>query len=134
MTLKSRAAEWMLKKDVKQSGEDGELWKELKEQVELFLELRRPFEQQWMLNLAFLAGRQYTSFNSTAHLLQQLKQVPGRIRAVDNKLLPRWKRLVADWIKTEPEMSVVPQTMEEEDVHAAKVGNKIIKNFWQSIG
>ena len=132
MTLASRAAEYMLKKVTKGSDEDGVLWAELKENVEVFSELRRPFEQQWIINLAFLAGKQYTFFNSTAHLLQSLKQVPGRIRAVDNKLLPRWKRQVADWIKTEPIMSVVPQTMEEEDVQAAKVGDKIVKNFWQS--
>lgn len=132
MTLKSRAAEYMLKKVVKGSEGDAALWKELKEKIDLGMELRRPSEQQWVMNLAWLAGRQYTFFNSTAHLLQGLKQVQGRIRSVDNKLLPRWKRLVSDWIKTEPIMSVVPQTMEEEDVQAAKVADKIIKNFWQS--
>lgn len=131
MTLKSRAAQGFMKRR-EGTERDQRLWSFLKERVDLGLELRRPFERSWLISLAFLDGKQYSFFNATAHMVQQLKLVPGRVRVVDNKLLPRWKRLVADWIKTEPEMSVVPQTMEEEDILAAKLGDKVLKWFWQT--
>ena len=58
----------------KQTEEDMELWMEVKKNYDLGLELRRPFEREWMINLAFLAGRQYVFFNSQAHMLQQEAQ------------------------------------------------------------
>ena len=46
-----------------QTEEDMELWPVVKEKYTLGVELRRPFEREWMINLAFLAGRQYVFFN-----------------------------------------------------------------------
>jgi len=113
-------------------GIDATLWPFVKEKFDLGLELRLPYEQEWTICLGFLAGKQYTFYNTNTHTLTQLSPVPGRIRSVDNQLLPRWRRQVADLVKSEPTMSVVPATMEEEDVKAAKVGDKVLKHFWQS--
>lgn len=132
MTLASRAADYMKQKVGKPTGDDSTWWSVIKEKYELGLTLRRPYEGGWIINLAFLAGRQYTFFNSTSHLLEGLDKVPGRIRNVDNQLLPRWRRQVADLVKSEPVVSVVPATMEEEDIKAAKVGDKVLQHFWTS--
>uniref|UniRef100_A0A6M3LMY7 Portal protein n=1 Tax=viral metagenome TaxID=1070528 RepID=A0A6M3LMY7_9ZZZZ len=131
MTLGSKAADYLRAVVKAQSTGDSGLWTVIKEKYDLGMELRRPFEQRWIISLAFLNGRQYTFFNSTAHLLQQLKKVPGRIRNVDNQLLPKWRRMVADLIKNDPIMSVVPATSEEEDIRAAKSGDKVLKGWWQ---
>src|SRR5574343_133943 len=90
-------------------------------------ELRRPFEAEWVLCLAFLTGQQYSYFNSAAHSLQILERVRGRERVSDNLLLSRWRRQVADLLLTDPVMSVVPETAKDVDVKAAKVGNKVLK-------
>ena len=136
MTLITKAADYLRKKGkLEKKGvteKDTVLWALVKEKYDLGVELRRPFEQRWLLSLAFLSGRQYTFFNATSHTLQQLKRVRGRLRNVDNILLPRWRRLVADLIKSDPIMSVVPATGEEEDLKAAKVGDKVLKSWWQA--
>ena len=116
----------------KQTEEDMELWAEVKTNYDLGLELRRPFEREWMINLAFLAGRQYVFFNSQAHMLQQISRIKGRTRRVDNILLPKWRRQVADLIRDDPQMTVVPNTNEDEDIKAAKVGMKVLSYFWRT--
>ena len=112
-------------------GEDP-LWPLIKNKYEKGIEIRRPFERQWIVNLAFLAGRQFTFFNNTAHALQQLQMVKGKRRRVDNQLLPRWRRQVADLIKNDPQMSVVPNTNEDEDIKGSNVAQKALENFWRN--
>lgn len=109
-------------------------WLEMKEYFELGLELRRPFEQQWLVNLAFLSGRQYSFFNTGVQALQQVLGRKGRIRVVDNKILPRYRKQVSRLIRNRPEMSCVPSTNEDEDIESAKIGTKVLKGFWRSNG
>ena len=108
-------------------------WALLKEAKDIGIECRRPFEQRWIINLAFLAGRQYMFFNQSAHLLQELRRTKGRMRAIDNQLIWRWRRQVADLIKTAPIMSVVPDTTDDEDIKAAKTGDRVLKASWRSM-
>lgn len=131
-TLASKAANYLKELKKPQSGELRELWTHIDDQRDAGMEARRPFEQVWLLTLAFLAGKQYTYFNSTAHMLQEVKAVRGRVRMMDNQLMPRVRRQIADFIKNNPTMSVVPSTNEEEDIAAAKAGDKFLKSFWQS--
>ena len=95
------------------------------------LDMRKPFEQRWILNLAFLAGKQYTFFNDAAHMLQPLLRARGQVRNLDNQLLPRWRRQVSDLIKNNPEMSVVPVSNDIDDIKAAKMAGKVLKYFWK---
>ena len=120
----------MLKTASKPDKKD-ELWDLVKNYLDEGLEARRPFEARWALNLAFLAGRQYAFFNMSVHTLNELKRVKGRVRNIDNQLLPRWRRQVADLVKTAPQMSVVPNTNESEDIAAAKIGDKVLKHFYR---
>jgi hypothetical protein len=129
MRLNKKVAK--LKKAPGPTGEDKH-WPMMKELLENGLELRKPFEQRWIICLAFLAGRQYTFFNSSAYMLQQINPVRGRLRNVDNKLLPKWRRQISDLIKNDPIMSVIPETNDDEDIKAAKTGDKVIKSFWRS--
>ncbi len=129
--LKNKAADH-LKKKTRTSNKKDLLWTFLKDKLEIGVEARRPFERIWIVCLAFLAGNQWTQFNSAAHMLDPIKKPHGKLRCTDNLLLSRWRRQIADLIKTDPSMSVVPQTNDEDDVKAAKVGNDVIKSFWQT--
>ncbi len=128
LNIKSRFAKGS---KAKPKGKD-KLWTLVKNHYDWGIEARKPLEQRWIIQIAFLMGRQYSFFNRTAHTLHQLKKQPYRIRNVDNQLLGRWRRQVADLIRTDPELSVVPNTNEDEDIKAAKVGTKVIQSFWQS--
>jgi hypothetical protein len=132
MRLQNKAANHLLPKKKKSRKLDDQYWPIIDENYELGLELRRPHEQRWMLSLAFLAGKQYVFFNSAAHILQQIQRVKNRSRIVDNILLPRWRRQVSDLIKTAPAMSVVPNSNEDEDIKAAKLGDKVLQHVWRS--
>lgn len=120
-----------LKGATEEKGNDP-IWTLIKGKFDVGVELRRPFERRWILNLAFLSGRQYVFFNQSAHILQQLKKVKGRLRNVDNQLVRRWARQVSDLIATAPIMSVVPETTDDQDIKAAKVGDKVLKAFWRN--
>ena len=130
--LESKAADYLKGIKHPQNKEKRGLWAHIDERKEMGMEARRPFEQKWLLNMAFLAGRQYVFFNSTAHIIQNLTPVRGRISMMDNQLMPRVRRQIADFIKNNPIMSVVPSTTEDEDIQAAKAGDKFLKSFWQS--
>ncbi len=127
------AVQKRLAKDKPKDTKD-DLWPWVKEKIQKGLELRRPFEAKWILQIAFLAGKQYSFFNVSAHLLQQMAQTQGKRRRVDNQLLARWRRLVADLIKNNPKMSVVPNSHEDQDIQGAKLGHKAMENFWRSNG
>jgi len=121
----------MMKKEKKGIKGDSDYWPILKENYDLGLDLRRPFDQRWQINLSFLAGRQYVFYNRSAELLQQIMMRKGRLRIVDNKLLPRFQKQVSRMIRNQPIMSVVPSTTEQEDIEAAKIGDKVLKHFWR---
>jgi len=109
-----------------------ELWPMVMELDEIGMGLRRPFEQQWLLTMAFIMGKQYTRFNTTLHALQLVKLRRGRTKSVDNQILPKYRRQVADLIKSNPEMCVVPNSSDPEDIKAAKMGDKILKSFFKN--
>lgn len=133
--LDSKAANY-LKKKVKaakpQSRVKRQLWTYMLGKKTDGLAARRFFERRWLLNLAFLAGRQYTYFHGGLHEVKSLAPVKGRIRVTDNQLMGRVRRQIADFIKNDPVMSVVPSTTEDEDIKSARAGDKFLKSFWQS--
>ena len=107
------------------------LWPVVRERFDIGLELRRPYEQRWLLNLSFLAGKQYAFYNQGTNLLQHLVQRKGRLRVVDNKILPHYQKQVSRLIRNHPRMSVIPASTDQEDLKAAKLGDKVIKHFWR---
>jgi len=125
-----RTVKSMLKKTAKGVGKD-KLWFLIKEKFEIGMELRKPYEQKWLINLSFLGGKQYTFYNQAAQLLQHIAQRKGRLRVVDNKILPRYQKQISRLIRNNPRMSVVPSSTDQEDIKAAKVGDKVLKSFWR---
>jgi len=131
MRLQNKAADH-LKKKPSVPGKKDKSWLLLKDKFDIGVESRRPFERVWIVSLAFLANNQWTQFNTAAHMLDPIKKPHNKLRCTDNLLLSRWRRQIADLIKTDPTMSVVPSTNDEDDVKAAKVGNDVVKSFWQT--
>lgn len=125
-----RAAERFFKKPARTDKD--ELWPMVKDYFDMGLELRRPYEQIWTVSLSFLGGKQYVYYNQAIQLLQQLQQRKGRLRVVDNKLLPRYQKQVSRLIRNNPRMSVIPATSDQEDLKSAKLGDKVLKHFWRN--
>jgi len=125
------SVERMLKKGGSPPTKEDKLWPFIKESYELGMELRQPFERHWLINLAFLSGKQYSFYNNSAQMLQTVIGRKGRVRIIHNMLLPRYRKQVSRLIRNRPTMSVVPNTTEQEDIDAAKVGDKVLKSFWR---
>lgn len=106
-------------------------WPYIKNHHDTGMEIRRHAERRWIVSLAFLVGRQYTFFNTDAHALQELGKLGKQTRQVDNQLFSRWRRQVSDLVKNNPQMSVVPNSTDDEDIKAAKVGTKVLLHFWR---
>lgn len=126
--IKPAVRKW-LKREKKAVKDD--LWPWLEEKYELGMELRRPYEQKWLINLCFLAGKQYVFFNDATNILQGLTNTKFRVRVVDNKILPRFQKQVSRLIRNNPRMSVVPSSTDTEDIKAAQIGDKVLKWFWK---
>lgn len=107
------------------------MWTVMKNMIDMGLEARRPFERQWLLSIAFLHGRQYTFFNTTTHAIQVAEVKRGKKRIIDNIILPKWRRQVNDWIRSNPTMSVVPNSNDEDDINGANAGNRFMQHFWR---
>lgn len=117
-------------KGKKRDGKDI-LWPLVRDRFDQGMELRLPYEGRWLLNLSFIAGRQYAYFNEATHLLQHLVHPKGRLRVVDNQILPRYQKQVSRLIRNHPRMSVIPSSTDQEDLKAAKIGDKVLKWFWR---
>ena len=105
-------------------------WADIEKKINYGLELRRPFERQWIMNLAFISGNQYTAFNVAAHVLHKIAASPNKVRAVDNIILPKWIREVTNLIKARPRITVVPNSTQEEDIAAAKMAAKAAEWYY----
>jgi len=119
-------------KKIKKKGKPDPIWELVDNFYTLGMQLREPFESQWLLNLQFLKGNQYVYFNRSAFRIEDPKALTGETRKCDNQLAPRVRRQIADAIKIIPEMSVVPATNDSDDIEAAKIGTKVMKSFWHS--
>jgi len=132
----AKTKEWIKNQGGRRKGSgnpiDTEFWPMLQEKYDTGLELRRPFEERWIINLSFLSNQQYAFYNQTAGMLQHLQKTKGRVRIVDNKILPRFRKQVSRLIRNNPRMSVVPNSTEQKDLKAAKVGDKVLKSWWRN--
>lgn len=91
------------------------------------VKMRQPFEQQWILNMAFYGGKQYVMW-SKANLSPSLIEPPANpqtVRAVSNKIKPIIRREMSKLSKEEPQFYITPATTEPEDVAAAIVGESL---------
>ncbi len=131
---KGRALQKLQKVKSNVTVKDSEMWMMLREKYDQAITARRTFEQRWQICMAFYSGRQYTYFDSNTNTVQEVGNRKNQIRIVDNQLMPRVRRQIADSIKNNPQMSVVPATSDEIDIKAARNGDKVLKNWWRDNG
>lgn len=92
---------------------------------------RNPFERQWYLNLAFIAGKQYVApieVPTAGFRLTTPKAPPWRVRLVVNKIRTAVRTECSKLTTSKPIPTVVPATNEDEDFSAAAVGEQLLKS------
>ena len=98
---------------------------------------RIPFERQWYLNLAFYSGKHYVQWINTTNAnyarLVEPAMPPWRVRHVVNKTRVIVRTELAKLLREKPRGYVIPETTDEEDIHAARAGDAIIEHLHREL-
>ena len=87
-------------------------------------------EAQWLQNIAFCAGYQYHQWSDAMRGLV-FQETPGwRVKDVRNMIRPHVERRIAYLTGFAPKFTVRPNSSDIIDAQAARIGNKIVPNYW----
>lgn len=90
--------------------------------------MRKAFEEQWYLNLAFYFSKQWVVWQRTTTGTSRLYDPPAprnRVRLISNRIKPVIRDEMVRLIKQEPQFFAVPNTTEPTDVAAARVAESL---------
>lgn len=94
---------------------------------------RRFIEQQWKLNLNYLAGNQYCETTPNGDLKEEEKYYGWQNRSVFNHIAPIIDNRLAKLSKTKPIMSVRASGGEENDLKNAEITGEILNSTYQRL-
>lgn len=83
------------------------------------------------MNLAFFIGKQWIAWDGQGLFTPALK--PNRITLVDNRIMPCVRTEVAKLTKTRPVFTISPTTADEDDAHAAELGEQLMRYLWKHL-
>src|SRR5438105_145260 len=91
--------------------------------------IRRQYDWQAYLNIAFMEGNQWVAWDGN-----QLWEPPvedWREKVVDNRIQPFVKTEIAKMTKTRPQWVGVPKTQSDQDVGAARYAEMALEDAWK---
>jgi hypothetical protein len=94
--------------------------------------VRRRFEWQVYLNLAFYAGHQWVAWDGSRLFEPAVEE--WREKVVDNRIQPFVRTEIAKMTKTRPQWVGVPRTQSDEDVGAARYAEMALEDAWKRHG
>lgn len=106
------------------------LIEEVKKDFENRRNERRRFEAQWILNLNFLVGNQYSVVSRTGDIENIEKNYRWQYREVFNHITPIVERRLSKLQTIRPAVNVFPVTSDDRDVKCAKITKKIINSVF----
>lgn len=101
---------------------------DLDEMVRQSQAVRRPFEPDWLLNIAFFLGKQWLSVDPTGRLFQP--DVDYRSLPVDNRIKPAIRSDVARMTKQHPVFVATPRTDDEDGIYGALMAERVHEYEW----
>ena len=99
-------------------------------------------ERQWLVNLAFLYGKQhFLASNRHIHagleerIIWELKseERKNKTKRSSNYILPLYRSLLARMLQMKANITVEPTTSTEEDKSAARVAQEVLEDHWQMV-
>jgi len=102
---------------------------------------RSSYEKQWLINVAFLHGKQYfqvskkplAGLDERIHWELENIERKKKVRRVDNYILPLYRSLLARMLSMKSNITVDATTNSERDKSAAKVSQEALEDFWQMV-
>lgn len=89
---------------------------------------RRSLESQWLLNINFMMGNQYSYIASNGSIGQDDKQYFWQEKEVFNHIAPIVETRISKISASTPEVTVVPATTDEQDLESAKLSKEILRS------
>src|SRR5437879_644607 len=91
---------------------------------------RRHWEGIWWEDIAFYMGDFWVEWDiHKRRLVEPVKKPEHRVRMATNLAQPAIRTELAKLTKNRPIMDVLARSADEEDMNAAKVGNKMLNNY-----
>lgn len=129
-----------IQKEDPKAKDDTELIKSIIEKKDKVQKARNLQERQWLVNLAFLFGKQHFIARSSivgsgleeriAWALES-EERKDKVKKTANYILPLYRSLLARMALMKAHTSVEPTTNSDRDKSAARVGSEVIEDFWQ---
>lgn len=112
-----------------------------KKQIRAIREARTEHERTWLVNIAFLHGRQYflvdkkPSLTSDDRILWELKEEnrKDKIRRTSNYILPLFRSLLSRMVRLKTTITCDATTNDDKDKSAARVAREALEDFWQNV-
>ncbi len=111
-----------------------ELVKAVEEDFARRREERKTIEQQWKLNLNYLAGNQYSEISPSGEIREEDKFYGWQSRNVFNHIAPIIDTRLAKLSRVRPVMSVRAASSEEKDLKVASVSSDILNSTYARLG
>jgi len=96
-------------------------------------EAMQPLFLTWTQNLLFLAGHQWWEYDSTSGAFRPPTGPKWKERPVRNLIRPFFSHFMAKATKNRPVSTCVPASTDPEDIHAAELGNDVLKAKWREL-
>lgn len=110
-----------------QTKSEKEIIQEIDEFYDVAKEHRELYEKEWYFNLAFYLGYQWIVWNDFARRIEEPKAPSWRVRLTANLIAPNCDRIIGKLTKNRPIPIIIPATSEDEDVNAARMGEKVLQ-------
>lgn len=125
----------MKKESVKKEGEFcDELVSLVKEDFEKRRNERRRIEQQWRLNMNYLAGNQYCEITPNGDVCEEDEEYYWQRRNVFNHVAPIVETRVAKLARVRPIMSVRAAGSDESDLKTARISSEVLNATCLRVG
>ncbi len=89
------------------------------------LKVRRGYERQWYINMAYFLDHQWLTWNNTKRALEKPLVPSWRARVTVNKIKPNVLHILSKLVQNKPAYIVLPATSEDADQNKAKTSKKV---------
>lgn len=111
-----------------------ELASEVRADFDARREVRKRIEAQWLLNVNFMLGNQYSALDSRGELVETGKRYFWQEREVYNHIAPLIETRLAKFARVNCAVTVRPSSNDDNDVNTARLATKIIEATQQDNG
>ncbi len=121
--------------------EELERIKDVTEKRDKIQKARNIYERQWLVNIAFLYGKQHFVADRTKitsgvedRILWELKseERKNKVKRTSNYILPLYRSLLSRLLLMKAHTDVEPTTNNDKDKTAARVAGEALEDFWQT--